>query len=80
MPDPPQHPGRIEQGEIANPPRPILGRPDRHPERLRDLLFVQMPPPIVRVLHQQMHLEIPRVLGDVELLQQEAAMAVVDVG
>lgn len=80
MPDPPQHPARVDQREIAKHPQPILRRPDLHPERLRDLLLVQMPPPIVRVLHQQMHLEIPRVLGDVEVLQQETAVAMVDVG
>lgn len=79
MPDPPQHPAGIEQREIAHGPGLILGLADRNAEGVGDLLLTQMPPPIVRVLHQQMHLEILRVLGDVELLQQETAIAVVDV-
>ena len=36
--------------------------------------------PVVNILHQQMHLEVARVHGVVEGLQQEARLAVANVG
>jgi len=36
--------------------------------------------PMIDVLHQQVHHEIPGELFDIEVLQQEAAVAVVEAG
>src|SRR5262245_41225516 len=78
--DAPENAGRIDQREVSDAPGTILRWPEARSEALHDSRSDDMPVPVVRVLDQQAHHEIVGMVGDIELLQQKARVAVTHVG
>src|SRR4051794_7563010 len=79
LPDAPQYPGRIDDHEISQAPWPIRRGIDHHAVLGRQPIVLNVAPPRLDVLDKKMHHEIIGVFLHIEVLQQEARMAVVKI-
>src|SRR5947208_615607 len=77
--DAPQHAGGINDHEIAKAPRSVRGRLDLYTIFGDQALSLDAVPPRVNVLDEQVHHEVPGMLWDVKVLQEEAGVAVPEV-
>jgi len=73
--NPPQYSSRINDHEIAQPPRSVCGRLHSHAILGGQSLSLNVAPPSFDVLDEQMHHEIAGVLLFVEVLQEKVAVA-----
>ena len=80
LPDAPEHTCRIGDRKIADRPGLIPGRCRAHAIALHQSGALDMGPPAVHIGDQQMHHEILRMVALVEILQQEAGVAGMEIG
>src|ERR1700722_7991086 len=80
LPDPPKHAGRIDKCEIANAPGAVFRWTCLDIVFGRDSLGLDVTPPSVHVRDEQMHHEVVGVLLNVEILKQERAIPVMQIG
>jgi hypothetical protein len=77
--DAPQHTAWIKEDEVTDAPGPVFRDAHSDTEALADALCFDVLMPMIHVLDEQMHEEVFRVLLDKELLQQETAVAAMEV-
>src|SRR5579863_829440 len=78
--DAPQDPGGVDKDEVAQSPRPVFRRFGLDAVPRGNSLSLDVSPPGVHVLDQEMHHEVVGVLLDVEVLQQERRVAMAEIG